>query len=426
MKNTIIIGAQWGDEGKGKIIDYLSEKADYVVRFQGGNNAGHTIYRNGKKYVMHLIPSGILDQRTKCVIGNGVVIDPAELIKEINELESFGIQVKGRLFVSDQCHLIFPYHRVYDKLREAKKGYLKIGTTGRGIGPCYSDRALRSGIRMIDLMNAKDFERTLKVSLKEKNDIFQKLYNFKGFSYKSLLKEYNQYAEILKPFVCNTFELLHRASDTKKTLLIEGAQGTMLDVDHGTYPYVTSSSTVAGGVWSGTGLPAKAIREILGVAKVYTTRVGEGPFPTEFGQKFMEKMRTLGEEFGATTGRARRCGWFDAVIVRYAVRINDLTGLILTKLDILDSLKEIKICTGYKIKGKKTSSFPHSFSEQIELQPIYKKMPGWLSSTSDIRSFKKLPINAQNYIKEISRLTEVKILMISVGKNRNQIIRCNI
>lgn len=426
MKNTIVIGAQWGDEGKGKIIDYLSEKTDYVVRFQGGNNAGHTIYRNGKKFVMHLIPSGILDKKTKCVIGNGVVVDPAELIKEIQGLESCGIRVRGRLFVSDQCHLIFPYHRIYDKLRESKKGYLKIGTTGRGIGPCYSDRALRSGIRLIDLINKKDFEKTLKASLKEKNDIFKKLYNFKGFSFQSVFKEYNRYAEILKPFACNTFELLQDAAKQKKTLLVEGAQGTMLDVDHGTYPFVTSSSTVAGGVWSGTGLPGKAIKEILGVAKVYTTRVGEGPFPTEFGEKFMDKMRTLGEEFGATTGRARRCGWFDAVVVRYAVRINDLTGLILTKLDILDSLKEIKICTSYKVRGKNTNTFPHSLSDQLAVQPVYKTMPGWMSDTSRIRSFEKLPQNAKNYIREISRLTQVKVSMISVGKDRNQIIRCNV
>ena len=424
--NTVVVGAQWGDEGKGKIIDYLSRSAHAVVRYQGGNNAGHTVYKGDRKFVMHLVPSGILHPGVHCVIGNGVVVDPAELLKEIRDLEKQGIRVRGRLFVSEQCHLIFPYHRIYDRLREEKKGYIRIGTTGRGIGPCYSDRALRSGIRLIDLYDQTLFKKRLELSLKEKNEIFRHLYGFKGFAFKEIYKNYRRYAKELKPFVADTFAMLQQIAQKRRSILFEGAQGTLLDLDHGTYPFVTSSSTVSAGACVGTGLPPSQVHEVLGVAKAYTTRVGEGPFPTEFAQRLMTKMRDLGQEFGATTGRARRCGWFDAVVVRHAVRINGLTKLTLTKLDVLDSLKTLKIATAYRYRGRRIQEFPHGIAVQRGIQPIYETLSGWQTQTGHIRSFDRLPPNAKRYVRRIAKLTGVKINMISVGKGRNQVIRCNV
>lgn len=424
--NTVVVGAQWGDEGKGKIIDYLSHDADLVVRYQGGNNAGHTVYRGSTKFVMHLVPSGILEPDVTCVIGNGVVVDPAELVKEIRMLEAGGIRTRGRLWVSEQCHLIFPYHRIYDRLREEKKGFIKIGTTGRGIGPCYSDRALRSGIRLGDLYDPVLFPSRLRLSLLEKNEIFRKLYRFKGFDFKELHKEYSGYAKLLKPYCADTFQLLDQAIRADRKILFEGAQGTLLDIDQGTYPFVTSSSTVSGGACVGAGVSPRAIHEIMGVAKAYTTRVGEGPFPTEFEPVFMEKMRTLGQEFGATTGRARRCGWFDACVVRYAGRLNGLTRLTLTKLDILDTLKSLKIAVAYRYKGKTFTHFPHSIQAQREMKPVYEELPGWESPTGHIRRYRDLPLNARRYIERISKLVEVPIRMVSVGKERGQVIPCRV
>ncbi|MFT5206739.1 MAG: adenylosuccinate synthase [Candidatus Omnitrophota bacterium] len=424
--NTIIVGAQWGDEGKGKIIDFLTPKFQFVVRFQGGNNAGHTVYKNGEKFVMHLVPSGILHPKAKCVIGNGVVVDPEGLLEEIRGIEEKGIKVKGRLFISDQCQIILPYHRIYDRLREEKQGHIKIGTTGRGIGPCYADRSHRTGIRLADMMHAPTLKQRLESALAEKNEIFSNLYDFAGFDFNVIYKEHLAFAKKLKPYTADTMSLIHDALDDKKSLLFEGAQGTMLDIDHGTYPFVTSSSTTAGGACVGAGLPPKAIDEILGVGKAYTTRVGEGPFPTEFPKVMMEKMRDLGGEFGATTGRPRRVGWLDMVILRYAARVNGLTQLVITKLDILDTLKTIKICTGYTVGKKRVDIFPHGINDQKIAKPIYEEHAGWQVPTGNIRSFDKLPKNAQKYIRRIAKLCRVPITMISVGKNRDQVILCQI
>ena len=420
--NTIVVGTQWGDEGKGKIIDYFSRDVDYVVRFQGGNNAGHTVYKHGKKFVMHLVPSGILEGKVLCVIGSGVVIDPESLIKEISDLESEGVKVKNRLFISEQSHLIFPYHRIYDRLREDKKGFIKIGTTGRGIGPCYSDRALRSGIRLLDLYDKKLFKQRLYLSLKEKNQIFRRLYGFKGFSFNELYKQYLKYADQLKPYVVNTTLKIQMAIDKKKDILFEGAQGTMLDLDQGTYPYVTSSFTISGGACVGTGLAPNRVQRIVGVAKAYTTRVGEGPFPTEFSKRLMQEVRLKGQEFGATTGRPRRCGWFDVNVVRHAVGVNGLTELILTKLDVLDSFKQIKIAVAYRCNGKVLKHFPMDMMLQRRVQPIYEGCPGWLENTSGVRKFKKLPRNAQKYIQRLSKLLNIRISIVSVGTDREQVI----
>lgn len=424
--SKIVVGAQWGDEGKGKIIDYLAGGVDAVVRYQGGNNAGHTVYKRGRKYVMHLVPSGILEPGVRCLIGNGVVIDPAELLKEIRELEANGVRVKGRLWVSEQCHLIFPYHRIYDRLREEKKGYIRIGTTGRGIGPCYGDRALRSGLRLVDLRDRELFAQRLKLSLGEKNEIFRHLYGFKGFSYAKILKEYQKYGEELAPFIADTSLLLDRLLRAGKSVLFEGAQGTLLDLDHGTYPFVTSSSTVAGGASVGSGVSPSFVQNILGVAKAYTTRVGEGPFPTEFPEVFMKKVRDLGEEFGATTGRARRCGWFDAVVLRYSARINGFTELALTKLDVLDSIHPIRVAVAYRYRGKLLKEFPHGIREQRDAVPVYRTLPGWRKPTGHCRKFAELPENARRYIRFVARAVGVKVNLVSVGKGREQVIPCDI
>ncbi|MBF0253510.1 MAG: adenylosuccinate synthase [Candidatus Omnitrophica bacterium] len=426
MINTTVVGAQWGDEGKGKIIDTLSGKVHLVVRYQGGNNAGHTVYKGRQKYVMHLVPSGILHAKAKCLIASGVVVDPAELLSEIRGLEDSGIRTRGRLFVSEQCHLIFPFHRIYDRLREEKKGFIKIGTTGRGIGPCYSDRALRSGIRLIDLYDEKLFSERLTMSLKEKNEIFRHLYGFKGFSFKKIYDQYRAYATELRPYMADSVQMIQEAMKRRRSILFEGAQGTMLDLDQGTYPFVTSSSTVSGGATVGAGIPPAAIRDVLGVAKAYTTRVGEGPFPTELPASHMEHMRDLGDEFGATTGRARRCGWFDAVVVRYAAGINGFTRLAITKLDVLDSFKTIRIAVAYRFRGKTLKNFPHSITAQREVVPVYESMPGWSSCTSGIRTFDQLPPNARKYIRRISSLVGVPICLVSVGKGRDQVIRCRV
>ena len=418
--STVVVGAQWGDEGKGKIIDILSKDVDWVVRYQGGNNAGHTVVKDCGQFVLHLIPSGIFHPKFKCVIGNGVVVDPTALIEEITGLAKKDFSVKGRLFISDRAHLILPYHRIYDRLREEKKGFTKIGTTGRGIGPSYGDKALRCGIRVTDLYDLPVFRDKLKRTLAEKNEIFKKIYGFSGFRFEDIYREYTDYAKVMKPYVCDTAVLLNKAVRRKEKILFEGAQGTHLDVDHGTYPFVTSSYVTAGGACVGTGVPPNAIRTVIGVVKAYTTRVGEGPFPTEFGPALMDEIRKKGREFGATTGRPRRCGWFDAVLVQYSCLVNGINEIAVTKLDVLDDLKEIKICTGYRHKGRRYDSFPASLSVQREATPVYETHQGWKCDTSSAKRFEELPAKAKKYLKRLTQLLGVPITLLSVGSHEDQ------
>jgi adenylosuccinate synthase len=421
--NTIIVGTQWGDEGKGKIIDVLSRRADIIVRFQGGNNAGHTVVANGQQFILHLIPSGVLHKAKICVIGNGVVIDPQVLLEEIESLKKRGIDIDSNLKISDQAHLIFPYHKIIDRLRESKKAGLKIGTTGRGIGPCYADKVNRTGIRLSDLLDKEVFREKLRIALAEKNEIFRKIYRHRGFSFKEIEREYLGYAEKMKGYAVDCVRFLNAAIKKGKNILFEGAQGTALDVDFGTYPYVTSSSATSGGACTGTGVAPINIDKVTGVAKAYTTRVGKGPFPTEFDQSLMRQIRRKGREFGATTGRPRRCGWFDAVILRRAIILNGLTEIAVTKLDVLDGLKRIKICTAYKYKGRIYRDFPSSIRVLQNCRPLYEEHPGWGGNTSSITHFKDLPLNARRYIKRLERLLAVRVGMISVGSKREQIIR---
>ncbi len=419
--NSIIIGTQWGDEGKGKVIDILSERNDYIVRYQGGNNAGHTVVVKGKEYIFHLIPSGILHKGKVCCIGNGVVVDPAVLIEELKSLSSFGINAGGRLKISYLAHVILPYHRILDILRE-KKRVNRIGTTGRGIGPCYADKINRCGIRMVDLLNPRLLKDKLKDNLKEKNEIFKKVYNHPGFSFGKIYKEYLKYGKELSKYICNTHLLLNEAASADKDILFEGAQGTFLDSCFGTYHFVTSSSTISAGACIGTGVSPTKIDKIIGVAKAYATRVGEGPFPTEFTSSFGEFMRKKGKEFGATTGRPRRCGWFDSIMVKEAVLLNGVSELAVMKLDVLDGLKSIKICTAYKYKGKVFKEFPSDFDVLKNVKPVYKEMAGWPGPIDNIKHYKELPSNAKDYIACLSDILRVKICMVSVGSAREETI----
>lgn len=423
MANTVVVGAQWGDEGKGKIIDILAKEADYVVRYQGGNNAGHTVINACGEFVLHLIPSGIFHKKVRCVIGNGVVVDPDALLKEIESLAKKNISVKGRLYVSERAHVILPYHRVYDKLRDERKGLTKIGTTGRGIGPSYGDKVLRTGIRVIDLYDAKLFREKLERNLWEKNELFKSLYHTGSFDIDKIYEEYRAFGEKMKPYVCDVSVLLDGARRQKKKILFEGAQGTHLDIDHGTYPFVTSSNVTSGGAAVGSGVPPTAIDRVVGVVKAYTTRVGEGPFPTEFGPELMEIIRTKGKEFGATTGRPRRCGWFDAVLVRYSCRVNGIDALAVTKLDVLDCLNEIKICVGYRHGGKLYRDFPASLRVQQEAVPVYETHKGWLSDTSQAKKFSDLPVNARKYLKRVTTLLGTPISILSLGPHEKQTLR---
>ncbi|MCK4859681.1 MAG: adenylosuccinate synthase [Candidatus Omnitrophica bacterium] len=416
---TIVVGMQWGDEGKGKIIDILSEKADIIVRYQGGNNAGHTIVLPKEKFILHLIPSGILHKNKKCVIGNGVVVDPQSLIEEIADLEKRGIEIDKNLLISERCHLIFPYHRILDKLRE-KKGLLKIGTTGRGIGPCYADKVSRCGIRFADLYS-NDFKKKLKNNIKEKNAVL-KTYGFKGFVFTEVYEQYQEFGERLKSYVCNCAAILNKAIGNKKNVLFEGAQGTLLDIDYGTYPYVTSSNAIAGGVCAGAGIAPTSIDKIIGVIKAYTTRVGEGPFPGQFSPKLMREFQHLGKEYGATTGRARRCGWFDAVLARHSVKINNLKTIAITKLDILSNCETIKICTGYRYKNEVLKDLPADSDILFHCQPIYEEYAGWQEDISQIKEYKNLPDSAKKYLCKIEKLLMVKIKIVSVGSERGQTI----
>ena len=421
---TVLVGAQWGDEGKGKVIDILCAEAQYVVRYQGGNNAGHTVVIGDDKYVLHLIPSGILHEGKICVIGHGVVIDPKALIEEIELLKGQGIDVEDRLKISDKAHVIFPYHRKIDELREAKKKKGKIGTTKKGIGPCYADKVARVGIRMADLFDDRYFKKRLKANVAEKNITFKDFYGYKGFSAGEIFDEYKVYAEKLRGHICDSISLLNRAYQQGDSILFEGAQGTFLDVDYGTYPYVTSSNATAGGACTGGGLGPSRIDEVVGVVKAYTTRVGEGPFPTEFGPELLDKIREKGGEFGSTTGRARRCGWFDSVLVRNSVEVNGIDKVAITKLDVLDELKEIKICVSYEYKGDKYTHIPGDPNFLKECVPVYETYPGWYTDTSSITSYDDLPENAINYLSRIKELIRTEIMLVSVGKSRKQTFLC--
>jgi len=425
MANVVIVGALFGDEGKGKIVDLLTESADYVVRFQGGNNAGHTVEVGDDQFILHLIPSGILHKGKICVIGNGVVVNPESLIGEIELLESRGISVGGSLVISDTAHLIFPYHKVLDELREMKTGNRKIGTTKRGIGPAYADKVARMGIRMTDLLNSKVFREKLSYNLEEKNNLLVNVYNGEPFSFNEIYEKYLEYARIIKPYLANVPKILNAAVKDKKNILFEGAQGTLLDVDFGTYPYVTSSNPTAGGACIGTGIAPSTIDEVIGVTKAYSTRVGEGPFPTEFKDEFGDWFRKQGKEFGATTGRPRRCGWFDAVLSRYSSIINHTDYLAITKLDVLDDLDVIKVCTSYKCNGDIIDFFPSDMDVLENCEPVYEEFPGWKKSTRDIRSFDKLPKEAKHYISKIEQITSTPVKIVSVGAKREETIFIN-
>jgi adenylosuccinate synthase len=419
--NTIIVGTQWGDEGKGKIIDILSKEVDYIVRYQGGSNAGHTVVVDGKEYIFHLIPSGILYKTKTCCIGNGVVIDPAVLLKEIKDLSRDGINVGNRLKISSLAHVILPYHKILDQLREAKRTN-KIGTTKRGIGPCYADKINRCGIRMVDLLNQAVLKDKLQDNLKEKNQILKKVYSHPGFNFNEIYKDYLNYGKVLSRYICDVSFLLNEAIGLRKDILFEGAQGTFLDIDFGTYPFVTSSSATAGGACIGSGVSPVKIDKIIGVAKAYTTRVGEGPFPTEFPPVFTKFMRNKGNEFGATTGRPRRCGWFDMVMAKQAVLLNCISELAIMKLDILSGLKAIKIGIGYKYKGKLMKEVPGDLKMLEGVLPIYKEMKGWDKPINNIKAYKELPAPAKAYLSFLEDNLRVKISMISVGSARKETI----
>jgi len=425
MPNIVVVGAQWGDEGKGKIIDILSERADYVVRYQGGSNAGHTIILGDKEFILHLIPSGIIRQGKICIIGNGVALDPISLVEEITFLKNKNIKVTpANLLISQNTHVIFPYHKVLDSLREdsSREGMSKIGTTKRGIGPCYADKVSRCGIRFIDLLNKEIFKEKLRFNIKEKNTLIKILYKHKGFSFDKIYKQYLVLAKKIKPFVTDTSVIINNAIRNKKNVLFEGAQGTLLDIDHGTYPFVTSSNATSGGACTGSGIGPVSINQVIGVVKAYTTRVGEGPFPTEFEAPLMEKIRNLGKEFGATTGRPRRCGWFDSVIVKHSVNINGIGKIAVTKLDVLDTMKKIKICTAYKFKGKTFSNFPSDLTILKNAKPIYEEHDGWLKDTSHLTNFNALPTNAKKYLHRLEELVNAKVSIVSVGSERKQTI----
>ncbi len=423
MTNVAVIGAQWGDEGKGKIVDIYTEFADDVVRYQGGNNAGHTLVVGDEKIILHLIPSGVLHPGKRCFIGNGVVLDPEVFIGEIDNLKSKGrLEDDSTLLLSESLHIIMPYHKRIDIAREAKSGAKKIGTTGRGIGPAYEDKIGRRGIRLMDLIDREIFARKLKEQLEEKNFILERLLDDKPFTFDEIYDQYSGFADILAKYAADTALTLYRDIKGGKKILFEGAQGTLLDVDHGTYPYVTSSSTCAGGACTGAGVSPRDIHEIIGISKAYITRVGSGPFPTELEDADGEKLRTVGGEFGSTTGRPRRCGWFDAVVGRYSVRINGLTGVALTKLDVLDEFDTIRICTGYEYKGEKLDELPASLDVLAQCRPVYEDMPGWRTGIESARTFNDLPERARNYVKRLEELIGCPIVLISVGARRDQTI----
>ena len=420
MANTILVGAQWGDEGKGKIIDVLTEQADIVVRTQGGNNAGHTVYLGPKKYVLHLIPSGILRKSKTCVIGNGVVIDPVNLVGEINGLAKLNIKVGKNLVISETAHIVLPYHRELDAQREILKGKNKIGTTKRGIGPAYGDKAARVGLRMIDLINPERFEEKLKLRIKENNEVLKAL-GAKPLSFKQVHAEYRAAGDVLRPYVANTVVLLHKAMQAGKEILFEGAQGTFLDIDHGTYPFVTSSNTTAGGACTGSGVAPHRMDRVMGVMKAYTTRVGEGPLPSE-NTEIADMLHGMGREFGSTTGRARRCGWFDSVATRHAMMVNGIDDLAVTNVDGLDTLDVVRACVGYRVGGKTLDYIPNDIEVLARCEPVYVDFPGWKTPTTKARRWKDLPQRARSYLQAIAEFTGAKLAIVSVGPAREQTI----
>ena len=418
MANIILVGAQWGDEGKGKIIDVLTEKSDVIVRTQGGSNAGHTVFIGTQKYVLHLIPSGILHPNKICVIGNGVVIDPLSLVKEIDGLLAMNIIVDNNFYISQTAHVVMPWHKQLDVLKEMKKGDNKIGTTKNGIGPTYSEKADRTGIRFIDFIKPERFKKLLKERLDEHNKVFVEN-GMEALDFNTILEQYSVAAQKLKPFVTDTVLLLHKARKAKKNILFEGAQGTFLDIDHGTYPFVTSSNTTAGGACTGSGFPPTAIDKVMAVAKAYSTRVGSGPMPSE-NAEIADFLHGLGREFGATTGRPRRCGWHDAVATRTAVMINGITEMALTNLDRLDEMENIKICVAYECDGTRYDYLPADLEILERCKPVYETFPGWKTPTSKVRSWNELPENTKQYLKALEKYCEVKITILSVGPARDE------
>ena len=422
MANVVIVGTQWGDEGKGKIVDLLAEHAHMVVRFQGGNNAGHTMVVGGEQFICHLIPSGILQDKT-CIIGNGVVVDPAVLLEEIDNLKSRGINIgEDRLMISERAHLIMPYHRSVDHAREQFKGDKKIGTTGRGIGPAYEDKATRRGIRFVDLLDPEVFAEKVNTILDEKNFYLKNYLSADTLDAGEIIDQYRVYANRLAPHVANVSVLINEAIKNGQHVLFEGAQGTHLDIDHGTYPFVTSSNTVAGNACCGSGVGPRQIDEVIGIVKAYTTRVGAGPFPSELFDDIGNQIQEKGAEFGATTGRRRRCGWLDTVILRNAVRLNGLTGLAITKLDVLDGLESVKICTAYEYQGDIIKDFPASLDVLADCKPVYETLPGWAEDTSKMRKLEDFPTNARSYLDRMAELAETEVQIVSIGPDRDQTI----
>ncbi|ADL54011.1 adenylosuccinate synthase [Clostridium cellulovorans] len=424
MATFVVIGAQWGDEGKGKMTDYLAEDANVVVRFQGGNNAGHTVVVGDKEYKLHLIPSGILYEDKLNVLGNGVVIDPKDMLKEINYLKELGVKITAKtLLISDRAHVIMPYHKALDGAIESFRGKKSIGTTGKGIGPCYTDKAERTGIRICDLMNPEVFKEKLMINLEIKNALLTKVYNKEPFKFDEIYNEYLDYADKLREFVCDASVRVYDEIKNNKNILFEGAQGNLLDIDYGTYPYVTSSNTTATGVAAGVGIGPNMIESVVGIAKAYTTRVGEGPFPTELDNELGQYIREKGHEYGVTTGRSRRCGWLDAVILKQAVRVSGVTSFAVTKIDTLAGMESLKICVGYKIGDKIIDYIPASLEDLAKCEPIYEEFQGWDDSVSVARSFDELHPNAKIYLKRIEEITGAKISIVSVGPKRDQTMR---
>lgn len=418
MSVTVLVGSQWGDEGKGKIVDILSEKYDIVARYQGGANAGHTVEIGDKKYILHLIPSGILRENVVCVIGNGVVIDPDALLEEIKILEDNNIKVKGRLLISHNAHLIMPYHKLLDSIHES--GDQKIGSTGRGIGPCYTDKYARKGVKIVDLLSKNTLEEKIKINLEEKNNLLKKIYDKEGFNIAEMVEQYIKFDEQIDGCITDTALFLNSAIDEGKSVLLEGAQGALLDVDFGTYPFVTSSNPTSGGASTGTGIPPTKITSVFGIVKAYTTRVGNGPFPTELNDDTGEKLREKGAEYGATTGRPRRCGWFDAFLVKYSKMINGVEKVAITKLDVLSTFDELNVCVGYELNGKQLKSFPTDLKRLYDVKPIYETLPGWNENIEDCKSYRDLPEKTKDYLSFLSNQTGMQIEIISVGPKRKQ------
>lgn len=418
MAVTVLVGSQWGDEGKGKIVDLLGDKYDIVARYQGGANAGHTVEIDDKKYILHLIPSGILRENVTCVIGNGVVIDPVALLDEIELLEKNGIKVGGRLLISHNAHLIMPYHKLLDSINESSG--MKIGTTGRGIGPCYIDKYARKGIKIVDLLDRRILEEKIRENLKEKNNLLKKVYEHEELDVEEIVKQYIEFDKIIDRYIKDVPLFLNNAIAEGKSILLEGAQGALLDVDHGTYPFVTSSSPTSGGACTGTGIPPNKITNVIGIVKAYTTRVGLGPFPTELTNDDGEKLRKVGAEYGATTGRPRRCGWFDAPLVKYSAMINGINSVAITKLDVLSSFDKVRVCTSYELNGRTVKSFPTDYDKLSRIAPVYEELEGWNEDLSGCSSYDELPGKTKKYLSFISREAGVAINIVSIGPKRQE------